>query len=242
MWQPFPPPPGPTWFLGVLLVFSLGYAVARTIAPRRRSGPAPLRARYLVVAALAVAVTSYLLRLAVPLGEEVWHVTIAQAPAWTAGFTLGVLGGERDWFRSLEPGLARSVRWAAWTAIGASVAVIGALVATGADIDVFAGGGTWQSLVLAVLEGAVMVSVSIWLLDLFRRRFNHQSRLARQLSRAAYAAFLVHQIILVGLVLASRQVPWPAELKFLTVGALGVALSFGLGAALVRLPGLSRVI
>jgi hypothetical protein len=35
---------------------------------------------------------------------------------------------------------------------------------------------------------------------------------------------------------------WPPELKFLTVSVLGVAFSFGLGAAVVPVPGVSHVI
>ena len=109
-------------------------------------------------------------------------------------------------------------------------------------IDPFYGGGTWQSLVLSLLEGVLMVTMSLWLVDLFQRRFNHQGALGREMSRAAYGAFLVHQIVLVGLVLAARLAPWPPELKYLTVSALGVAASYGFAALLVRLPGVSRVV
>lgn len=87
-----------------------------------------------------------------------------------------------------------------------------------------------------------MVAMSFWLIDAFRRRFDHQGRLAQQLSRAAFAAFLVHQIVLVGLVLASRHVPWPPEVKHTCVAVLGVLGSFAIGALLVRLPGVSRIV
>lgn len=242
IWWQWPPPPGPTWFLGVLLVFSLTYALQRTMWPRRTSGPVPLRVWQLVAAAATVTAASYLLRLAVPFGEERWHIAVAQAPGWIVGFTLGVLAGERGWSQSLEPGLARRIRQVAWAAIVGCTVLVGIGVATGINPEVFAGGGTWQSMAFATVEGVIVVSVSLWLVDLFRRRFNHQSMLARELSRAAYAAFLVHQIVLVGLVLASRQMPWPPELKCLAVSVLGVTFSFGLGVALVRLPGVARVL
>lgn len=47
--------------------------------------------------------------------------------------------------------------------------------AMGGDIDDFFGGGTWQSLALAVLEGALVVAMPLWLFDVFRRRVNHQA-------------------------------------------------------------------
>src|SRR5674476_903853 len=36
--------------------------------------------------------------------------------------------------------------------------------------------------------------MSLWLVDLFRRRLDHQSRSAQEMSRASFAAFVVHQV------------------------------------------------
>ena len=238
---PQPPAPGPTWFLGVLLVFSLLYGVARTVRPHRPAGPQPLRAWQLVAVAVAIAAASYPLRVLVPMGDEVWHLALAQSPAWVAGFTLGVLGGERGWYHPLDPRLARGVRRTGWAAIAACVGFVSAVAVT-SGFDTILGGGTWQSLVLAALEGTIVVTVSLWLIDLFQRRFDEQGRVGATMSRAAFAAFLVHQGVLVVLVLAIRQVELPPEVKYLTVASLGVVLSFAVGSLLVRIPGLSRVI
>jgi hypothetical protein len=116
------------------------------------------------------------------------------------------------------------------------------LVVSQGDPGAFLGGGTWQSLMVAVMEGVVLVGLSLWLLDVFRRRYDHQGRLTREMSRAAYAAFILHQIVLVGLVLAIHQVSWPSAVDFLTVAVLGVAVSFGLGALVLRLPGVRLVV
>jgi len=90
--------------------------------------------------------------------------------------------------------------------------------------------------------GFLVVSMPFWLVDLFRRRFTDQGRIRKEMSRAAFAAFLFHQLVLVGLVLASRFVPWPPEAEYLLVSVLGVAASYALGSLVVRLPGASRVI
>jgi hypothetical protein len=240
---PQPPAPGPTWFLGVLLVFSLVYGVARTARPHRPTGPQPLRAWQLVAVAVAIAAASYLLRLVVPMGQEVWHLALGQSPAWVAGFTLGVLGGERGWYHPLDPGLARRVRRAAWAAIAACLMFVSVVAVTsGFGFDTIFGGGTWESLVLATLEGTIVVTVSLWLIDLFQRRFDNQGRVGATMSRAAFAAFLVHQGVLVALVLAIRHVELPPEVKYLTVASLGVVISFAVGSLLVRIPGLARLL
>ena len=102
----WPPAPGPTWFLGVLLVFSIGYAVVRAVWPSRTTGVTRPRIWQLAAAAGIVALVSYVVRFAVPLGVEVWRLALGQAPAWLTGFTLGVLGGERGWFNPIDPSIA----------------------------------------------------------------------------------------------------------------------------------------
>jgi hypothetical protein len=235
----WPPAPGPTWFLGVLLLFSAVYAVMRTIRPVSPT-PRPLRARQLLIPMGVVVVASYVIRIVVPLGEERWRLALGQAPGWVAGFTLGVLAAERGWL-PVKPGVARAARWAAWLTYAASALILG-FMATDATYPEFAGGGAWQSLLVAACEGILVVTMPLWLLDVFRRRFDHQGLFAREMSRSAFAAFLVHQLVLVGLVLVSRGTGWPPELNFVAVSLLGVAISFGFGSMVRRLPGMSRVL
>lgn len=234
--------PGPTWFLGVLLLFSVLYGVVRSLVPATVSAPGLMPGRYLVVVTALVAISSYVLRLAVPLGEERWHIGVAQAPAWVAAFVLGVVGGERGWFDVLGPRLSRRLCRSAWGAVTATVLVVGVVGAAGGDLEEFAGGGTALSLVAASLEAVIALAMSLWLLDVFRRRVDHQGGPVREMSRAAFAAFIVHQVVLVGLVLASHHTGWPREVEYLSVCVLGVAGSFGIGSALVRLPGVRRVV
>jgi hypothetical protein len=181
-------------------------------------------------------------RFVVPLGDERWHLALGQAPAWIVGFVLGVLGAERGWFDPLDSRVVRRARQVAWAALAGCVVVFAAVSAASGDVDAFGGQGTWQSLVIAVLEGALVVALSLWIVDLFQRRLDHQGRLARELGRAAFAAFVVHQLVLVGLVLASRQVAWPPEVEYGLVSVLGVLGSFGIAVVLIRLPGVSRVL
>jgi hypothetical protein len=93
-----------------------------------------------------------------------------------------------------------------------------------------------------LVEGPLVVAMSLWLYDAFRRHVTRQGRLMRQLSRAAFAAFIVHQIVAVGAVLSTRLVPWPAEIEHPVAAALAVIGSFAVGALVVRVPGVSRIV
>ena len=241
-WWPLPPPPGPTWFLGVLLVFSAVYAVVRRSRPWHPGAGRRLSGRDLAGTVVLVAVMSYVVRIWAPFGQERWHLAVAQAPGWVAGFTLGVLAGERGWFDHLDPQLATRVRHAAWSSMAGCAALVAALSTVDADVDVFGGGGTWQSMAFAAVEAMLLVTVSVWVVDAFRRCAVRQGPLAKELSRAAYATFFVHQGVLVLLILASRHLAWPTEARFVLVAVVGVALSFAVGSAVLRVPGVAKVL
>jgi peptidoglycan/LPS O-acetylase OafA/YrhL len=239
---PLPPAWGPTWFLAVLLLFSALYALWRTFFPRATAPAARPSGWLLVALGAAVAVASYVIRMRVPLSAEVFRLALGQAPAWLAGFTMGVVGAERAWLDPVDRGLARGARRVAWVAIGCFAVLVGAISVTGGDLAPFTGGGTWQSALFVVPEAALVVAVPVWLVDAFRRRANARGPVLREASRAAFAAFLIHQAVLVGLIVLIRHVPWPPEVEYVLVAALAVVVSFAAAALLVRVPGVSRVL
>jgi glucans biosynthesis protein C len=240
------PAPGPLWFLEVLLAFSIGYAVIRTIVPPRDGAHRlhPLRVRHLVVAVCVTAVALYLVRLRVSFDEEIGQdLFLGQSPVWLTGFAFGIVGAEHGWFERISPQMSRLLFGVAWSAVGGVVVVVATDVgAMGADIEEFYGGAKWQAAALALLQGILVVSMPLWLVDVFRRRLPDQTRFVREMSRAAFGAYIVHQVVLVGTVVATRHVAWSREIEYLMAAALAVVGSFGIGALIVRLPGASRIV
>ena len=92
----------------------------------------------------------------------------------------------------------------------------------------------WQSLAFAVLEGAVAVTWSLWVVAWFGRRWARQGQLAKRAGRGAYAAYLLHPPVLVLLSLAAWPLPLPPEAKFVLVAAAGVIAAFTVGWAVTR--------
>jgi glucan biosynthesis protein C len=93
---------------------------------------------------------------------------------------------------------------------------------------------TWQSLVTSILEAVYCVSMSILLLGIFRQRLDRQGRLGQLLSRNAYAVYIIHPAILVGLAYALRAVAIDPLLKYALVAPAAVALCFMASQFLVR--------
>jgi hypothetical protein len=78
-------------------------------------------------------------------------------------------------------------------AVCAVVALAVVVTATGSDLDPFGGGGTWQSLLLAVMEAGLVIGGSVWLVDMFRRRYSgpahpHPRRFPHRLTRKLNAS------------------------------------------------------
>jgi hypothetical protein len=144
------PAPGPTWFLEVLLLFSLAYAALRAVRPRPLSGPEPPAIGVLVLVGVGVGIASFVVRLGLPFTEEIAEVRgmndlyLGQAPAWLGGFVLGVAGAERGWFDRIPPSLSRwlfRIAWAAVAAVAVAVAVTAGVLGTTLRCSPAAGGG-----------------------------------------------------------------------------------------------------
>jgi hypothetical protein len=165
---------GPLWFVALLLVVSLAYAAVRRLHPAPVSAATAVDHRYLIAVAAAIAVGSFVVRLASPLGEDTF--ANLRWEAWPQGiglFTLGVLAGERRWLEGLNRRLVRGCRWTA--AVGALALMGLAAWALAADrLDAMAGGWTWPAAAFAVLEGSVAVALSLWVVAWFRRRWDRQ--------------------------------------------------------------------
>jgi glucans biosynthesis protein C len=237
--------PGPTWFLEALLAFSVGYALLRRLRPPGRApSSAPLCGRHVALVALAVAAGSFAAHLAFPIGSEQFHLQLGMFPQYLILFALGAAAGRRGWLETLTPELRRRCGLAgAVTALAMpAILLTGDFFAGEAAADRFAGGWHWQAAAASLTEGVLATCVSLWAIAYFRRHHNRLRPLARRMAPAAYGAFIVHPLVIVGLALAIQAGPVPAELKFACVLTGGVAGSFMLAALAARARPTARII
>ena len=157
-------------------------------------------------------------------------------------FALGVLAQERAWLvDGLSPDLRRTCGKAA--AIGlALAALVGALLAVTDDPDPFLGGLRPEAMLVPLIEATLALGMSLWMVDWFRRRWNHSGPLVQGLGQSSFGAYLVHAPVCVALAIALQAVAVPAEVKFLTVFALSAVASFGLGWLAARSSVFGRVL
>jgi fucose 4-O-acetylase-like acetyltransferase len=243
-WQQYPQllGVGPMWFVEMLLIFDILYVAWRWLAGRRTSA-VERKLQFpgfgvLAAFAVALAVVSFALRVAVPLGLTVpvlGFPTLAYLPQYASFFVIGTLAARRDWFRLL-PGRAG--------VFGIVVGVLATLLLFPlalSDAPAFVGGGHWQSAVYALWDSVFAVGVSLALIAAFRRWFNQRSASGEFLSRQAYAVYVIHVPIVVLLALALRGVQAESLVKFGLAAVIGVPLCFGAAFAIRKLPLASRV-
>jgi hypothetical protein len=238
---------GVLWFVGALLVFSLVYAVwvwvrRRHVARARRGD---IRVGHLLLLAAAVTVTTFLVRLVLPYESDNKYVDLNmwEWPACAAAFGMGIVAYRLGWLTAVPDRLRRQSRTVTLLAVGAAAVFAASAVALDVVGDLW-GGWHWPAFVFAAGESTLSVFGPVWLLGVAQRRLNRSFEWARPvISRSAYGAFMLQGPVLLGLAIALRPLPLPAEVKALLVAVGGIVGSFALAWLLIsRVPGVRRVL
>lgn len=215
---------GPLWFVAVLLGLTAGWVLFRTVRPRTADvNGEGLSPRRVLGVALAIAVGSFVVRLEFPVDSpQFLDLHLWLWPQASVMFVLGAVGSERAWFESFPAATKRACGWLASFAIVA----LGLVYVLAHDRSVFAGGWHWEAFGLAAVEGMLAVAVSLLVLDWFRRRRDHYSKMGWWLARSSYRAFLLQGPVLVGLALVLHHASIPGDAKFVAVAVVGIAACY----------------
>jgi hypothetical protein len=239
---------GPMWFIGILLVYSLGYAAwwairSRRPASDRVAAEGPLRARTLLGLGAVIAVTSFLVRLGFPANSpQVLNLHLWEWPQCLGMFLFGTVCARRGWLVPVPDRIRRRCGGVSLIAGISIAAMILTADALGLDENDYFGGFGWPSLATSIAVGALVVAACIWVLGSAQRRLDRQGRLGRALARSAYSAFLLQGPVLIGFAFAMRPLDLPAELKALVLAVTGVTAAFALAWPIVTRTPLRRIL
>ena len=166
-----------------------------------------------------------------------------QWPECAALFGLGIAASRRGWLDEVPRPLARRAGQVAVGTALATTAYAASAEPLGIEFVDLLGGWQWEALLFALFEGLLTVFGSVWLLSVAQRRLDRQLPHGRELARCSYGAFIVQDVPVLGLAMALRPVPLPAEVKALVVMVASVVASFALAWLLVtRVRPLARIL
>ena len=241
---------GPMWFVEALLLFTLVYMAVRLLSSGKSAvsaAPLPLPKDGLILLfALGMGLLSFIVRIWLPVGWSLqpFGFQFPHFVQYICLFIVGLLAYRNNWLVQIS--FQRGIRWFI-AAQGLIFIVFPALfylggLATGGSTDAFVGGFHWQSLSYSVWEQVTGVSLIMGLIAIFRKRWNLQGTTARRLSDSAYAAYLIHPPILVGIALVFREMHLYPIFKFVLLAPLTWILVFFMANLVRKLPGLRKVL
>jgi glucan biosynthesis protein C len=241
---------GPLWFVEALLIFSILYALwwklAKPAAHKVRNEGAAPGNMAIALYALAVGLITFVVRIWLPVG---WcfaplNFQFPHFSQYISLFILGTIAYRRGWLSVISEDAARGRLWGRVVASLLALAPV-LFVAGGAlegSTEPFKGGIHWQALTYALWEQFVCVGMVISLLVWFRKRYDHQGKLARAMSASAYAVYICHAPILVFIALGLRSIALYPLLKFGLASLICIPICFGVGGLLRSLPVARRIL
>jgi peptidoglycan/LPS O-acetylase OafA/YrhL len=236
---------GPMWFVQALLIFCLVYCAVRAVfgaplaAAQRTPRPVPAW-RWWMAGALLVGSAALAIRQVVPTGENVFGLQLGFFASYIFLFAVGLAAWRHDWLRQLSWKNARP--WIVTLILAWPTLFVGIILARRLHGANPSGELSWLAILYAFWEPFVAWGLIAGLLLLFRAYINRPSALWEWLGRRAYAVYIIHPPILVGLAILFHGWPAPALVKLAVTGACAITACWVIADPLVRMPGLRRIL
>jgi glucan biosynthesis protein C len=252
---------GPVWFIGALLIFVVFYALWRVFYDRwshahpRKATPTRSitsahkhpypTTREMLLFIVGLALITFVVRIWFPMN---WvfrplNFMFAEFPQYISLFIVGLIAYRRGWLTKIPNAVGKRWLWVAFFdfVIFVLLFVLMGRVGSAGSIDAFLGGLHWQALVSAFWQAILCVSLCTGLLVFFRKHVNRQGRVWNFLSANAYATYIFHPIVLVGVAYGLHFVTLYPLLKYGLAVLIAVPCCFALGALVRMIPYAKRI-
>ncbi|HEV2480905.1 MAG TPA: acyltransferase family protein [Puia sp.] len=181
-----------------------------------------------------ITLCTFLARIPWPMGTSFYNMQFCYFSQYVAFFIAGTLAYRHSWLSTLSA--ATSKRWG-FIGLFGGLAIWITLIAlniTAKTYHPFDGGWHWQSLGMCAIDALAGTGISIGLLGLFRERFNRQGRWAVFFSASAFAVYVFHTPILIGITRLLTDLHWLPLLKFGLATVLCIIATYVLCAFVFR--------
>jgi peptidoglycan/LPS O-acetylase OafA/YrhL len=234
---------GPMWFAIALLMFSIAW----TFKPASwtfSSLKGPLTRSRVAFLIAMITVITFLVRIPFPVETDVWNMQLCFFTQYVALFIVGVAAYHYGWLSTLSSRDGRFFMIVATVSV--FVLMFPLLIFGGAldgDLSAYNGGPTWQAFGYALFEQVFGISVCVCILVWWRERNNKQGWLQKKLSDNAFAMYVFHPPVVIGIANVMLGTSLPGALKFVILVSSATLITFALSEyVLRRTPVLKRVL
>jgi len=191
---------GPMWFVVLLLIFSMLYMwIDKMFLSKLSRFYVPIKKHIQIIGFSVLILLTFIIRIKFPVGE--WVPIIGIQPAhliqYILCFALGIWVKETNMLQNISFEKSKHLFALAQAIIFIGFPVIFLLGGAPEDTTLFMGGFTWQSLSFVIWEQLVAISLILGMLGMFKKYFNIQNSLLKDLSQNSYAIYIFHGIVLI---------------------------------------------
>jgi glucan biosynthesis protein C len=241
----FPGGTGPLWFCEALLIFCLLYAgyrqLFKTLHVKRTFTGLSVTAVCLFI--FMVGISIFFIRIPFSKGSSLFNLQLAYFGAYILFFAAGILAFRRNFLMVISNRMGNR---AAWIALGTLIIYWPLLLLSGGAFygkwELFQGGLHWQSLGLSFWESLVGISMSLFLIVLFRKKYNVHNRVTEFFSDNSFAVYVFHPPILIGIAILLGGWDLHPVVKFILLTLLSVIASFVICSQIRKLPLLKQIL
>ena len=169
------------------------------------------------------------------------NLQFANFAQYAALFVVGLVAYRQDWLNKLPDHVGKK-----WLRSAIFLVIIyvplGLLTLSFGELDSFLGGWHWQSMAFSQWESFLCVSACIGLIYVFRRKLNQQGIMAKELSRSAYATYLLHEPVITYFAIFTEGIIIYPLLKFVIAVVIMTPICFLVGGLVRRIPYVGRVL
>lgn len=245
---------GHLWFLAHLFVYAISYCIWRTWFSHRvcsfnslQVRLSPPTGRTIGVYLVGLAIATFVVRIQYPI--DTWvrvcgliPVEVAHLPQYLSLWMIGVIAWHHNWLNRIS-----SRQGLKWLGVGLGAVLLRYLYSLGGHRlfppSMIAGGGwNWSSALWSTWEAVICVGLCVGLLILFRDYIKASGRWQKFLATNAYAVYLIHLPIVVGVQLSFVGVAIDPLTKFLAVTLVSLPICWGGSYFLRKLPFMSKIL
>jgi surface polysaccharide O-acyltransferase-like enzyme len=233
------------WFVAALLVFTMAYVALRNLITIKFKKPLPTPGVSIIIPfAVLLGIISFLVRIVFPVGWVVKPVgfQLGHFTQYIALFIIGLLAYRNQWFDGLSRRTGKRLTLSAWLCLLFFPVFYIIRVKLDMPVAWYSGGLHWQSLLYAVWEQWIGLSILTALLCRGKRSWNVSSPLLVTLSRSSFTVYIFHPLGIIALSLAVRDWAVDPATKLLIVAPLAVLGSFLLGLLILMIPGVKKIL